>query len=46
MSDKLILKSRYPSYEIPLKSVGEFVWNGLQALNGDSICMVSNFYGN
>jgi hypothetical protein len=41
MSDNLILRSKKPSIEIPLKSVGETMWKKLQELNDESVCIVS-----
>ncbi len=47
MSDEIILRSKKPPIEIPLKSVGQVLWEKLQELNQDSTCIVSwtkNFY--
>jgi hypothetical protein len=41
MSDNLILRSKKPSFEIPLKSVGEVIWEKLQELNPETTCIVS-----
>ncbi len=41
MSDNLILRSKKPSFEIPLKSVGEVIWKRLQELNPETTCIVS-----
>ncbi len=42
MSNNLILRSKRPSFEIPLKSVGEVIWKKLQELNSETTCIVSN----
>ncbi len=42
MSNSLILRSKKPSFEIPLKSVGEVIWKKLQELNSETTCIVSN----
>jgi hypothetical protein len=41
MTDELILRSKKPSFEIPLKSVGELIWEKLQELNKEMTCIVS-----
>jgi hypothetical protein len=41
MSDELILRSKKPSIEIPLKSFGEIIWEKIQELNEESVCIVS-----
>ncbi len=41
MSEEIILRSKKPSIEIPLKSVGEVLWEKLRELNEDSTCIVS-----
>jgi hypothetical protein len=41
MSNDLILRSKKASYEIPLKSVGEILWEKLQELNDETTCIVS-----
>jgi hypothetical protein len=41
MKDELILRSKMPSFEIPLKSVGELIWEKLQELNKEMTCIVS-----
>jgi hypothetical protein len=41
MSDNFILRSKKPSIEIPLKSVGEIMCKKLQELNEESVCIVS-----
>jgi hypothetical protein len=41
MSGEIILRSKKPPIEIPLKSVGQVLWEKLQALNEDSACVVS-----
>jgi long-subunit acyl-CoA synthetase (AMP-forming) len=50
MSEEIILRSKKPPIEIPLKSVGEVLWEKLQELNKDSTCIVSklkkNFFQN
>jgi hypothetical protein len=41
MSDKLILRSKKTSFESPVKSVGEVVFERLQKLNEETTCIVS-----
>ncbi len=41
MSDEIILRSKKAPIEIPLKSVGEVLWEKLKELNEDSTCIVS-----
>jgi hypothetical protein len=41
MSDNLILRSKKPFLEIPLKSVGEIMWKKLKELNEETTCIVS-----
>jgi hypothetical protein len=41
MSEEIILKSKKPPIEIPLKVVGGVLWEKLQKLNEDSTCIVS-----
>jgi hypothetical protein len=41
MSDEIILRSKKLPIEIPLKSVGEVLWEKLQELNNESTCIVS-----
>jgi hypothetical protein len=41
MSDEIILRSKKSPIEIPLKSVGEVLWEKLKELNEDSTCIVS-----
>jgi hypothetical protein len=41
MSGEIILRSKKPPIEIPLKSVGQFLWEKLQEHNQDSTCVVS-----
>jgi hypothetical protein len=41
MSNDLILRSKKPPLEIPLKSVGEVFWKRLQELNPEATCIVS-----
>ena len=41
MSNDLILRSKKPPLEIPLKSVGEVIWKRLQELNPETTCVVS-----
>jgi hypothetical protein len=41
MSEEIILRSKKPPIEIPLKSVGEVLWEKLRELDEDSTCIVS-----
>jgi hypothetical protein len=41
MSEKFILRSKNTSFEIPVKSVGEVVFERLQKLNDETTCIVS-----
>jgi hypothetical protein len=41
MSEEIILRSKKPQIEIPLKSVGEVLWEKLRELDEDSTCIVS-----
>jgi hypothetical protein len=42
MKEELILRSKKPSFEIPLKSVGKLIW---EKLNEEKTCIVSKkFY--
>jgi hypothetical protein len=41
MSEEIVLRSKKPPIEIPLKSVGEILWEKLRELNKDSTCIVS-----
>ncbi len=41
MSGEIILRSKKPPIEIPLKSVGEVLLEKLQELNDESTCIVS-----
>jgi len=42
MSEEIILRSRSPSYEIPIVSVGQYLMNKLQKLE-DKTCIVSSY---
>jgi hypothetical protein len=46
MSEEIILRSKKPPIEIPLKSVGEVLWEKLQELNYESTCIVSKHFHN
>jgi hypothetical protein len=41
MSEKFILRSKKTSFEIPVESVGEVVFERLQKLNKETTCIVS-----
>jgi hypothetical protein len=41
MSDNYILRSKMPPLDIPLKSVGEILWQKLRELNEEANCIVS-----
>jgi hypothetical protein len=41
MSDNFIVRSKKPPFDIPLKSVGQILWQKLRELNEDTTCIVS-----
>jgi hypothetical protein len=44
MSENFILRSKKPSFEIPLKSVGKILWERLKELNNETTCIVSKIF--